>query len=113
MLECVQTKENSKVIEFRFPATENYFYLLKTSRNPKIVLHPEQKSFMDKLSKFSGVTVASNYYHHSNLSRFPMRMNNGKSPITYGVAVDSVGCSEIVSFIKCLMDGSNMAHNYK
>lgn len=109
MLGCVQSKETVKVIEFCLPRTHQYFYLLKTSTNPKIILHPEQKSLLEKLRKIKGVTVASVYYHHSNLSRFPKRKNNGECEIRYGLAVEANGCSDLVTFIRELMNHSDIA----
>lgn len=109
MLGCVKTKETVKVIELNFPGTRMYFYLLKESRNIKIIVHPKLKSLLNELREIKGIMIISAYYHHSNLSRFPKRKNNGKDEIAYGLAIEAEGYSDLVTLIKGLMKHSDIA----
>ncbi|MES2631848.1 MAG: DUF2002 family protein [Pseudomonadota bacterium] len=60
-------------------------YLNRTSRNgvTALVAHPGS-TVPDLRGKVKGLTVATDYYHSSNMKLFPKRRNTGKNEIGYG-----------------------------
>ena len=63
-------------------------YLNRSSRGGEttLVLHPEHP-IIEAARLIDGLGVSASYYHSSNMSLFPKRMNKGKAPIAFGWGV--------------------------
>lgn len=80
--------ETSKKIAMRSQAMSYPVYLNKTAGNASssLIIHPGMKDTSNALSEIPDVIHSQDgWYHSSNMTLFPKRMNNGKNPIGYGV----------------------------
>lgn len=63
-------------------------YLNRTSKGGEntLVLHPEHH-LIEATRRISSLVVSASYYHSSNMSLFPRRVNKGQNPIAFGWGV--------------------------
>lgn len=52
-----------------------------------VVIAPHWMSRVSELQMIRGVTPGSDYFHHSNMSVFPKKLNRGAKPIPYGLPI--------------------------
>jgi len=79
------TNSTSKLSEFQSPAGQTIYVVKTTSKlnNINLMVHPGHKH--DVLSALDGVDlVSSEPRFHSNMTRFPKRLNKGKTETAYG-----------------------------
>ena len=79
------TNTTSKLSEFQSPAGQTIYVVKTTSKlnNINLMVHPGHKH--DVLRAIDGVdSVSSEHRFHSNMTRFPKRLNKGKTETAYG-----------------------------
>lgn len=95
-----QTHTNKYLTEFKSP-TGQTIYLKKSGialNNINLFVHPSLNSAM--LLKLDGVESVSNEHRfHSNMPKFPKKINTGKDEITYGWMVNFNTFGSLVSFL--------------
>lgn len=81
------TKETKKKIELTCKEINQYVYINKASGNSasSLILDPIQNFKKNQYIVISGVVNTENWYHSSNMGKFPKRINNGESPISFGI----------------------------
>ncbi|WP_321796479.1 hypothetical protein [Caballeronia sp. J97] len=89
-----QTKETLKLAEFEAPCGQVVYVVKTTSTMNRInvMVHPALKR--EAMSALPGVaSVSDNYRFHSNMTRFPKRINGGATEIAHGwqVSLDTFG----------------------
>ena len=82
---CRTTKTLEKVVELHTPAGK-VLYLIKTTSRPgsvQLMAHPEHHA--TDLAALPGIAdVGEAHGFHSNMTAFPKRINNGKTPTAHG-----------------------------
>ena len=63
-------------------------YTENTSKHPKMVLSPNLAGHLETIQALPGVVGLKNgkFFHNSNLKKYPLRRNRGKTDIHYGLA---------------------------
>lgn len=95
-----QTKETSKLVEFEAPAGQIIYVVKTTSRMNRInvMVHPFLKR--DAMIALPGVaSVSHDYRFHSNMTRFPKRINGGMTEIAHGWQVSLDTFSDVPRFL--------------
>ena len=94
------TKETKKLAEFQCPGGQ-IIYLVKTTSNPNninVMVHPELKP--EVIRMLDGVSLVSNEHRfHSNMTRFPKRLNRGQTETAYGWQVNINTYGNLPSFL--------------
>lgn len=77
-----------KLERFEHKQLSNPLYLRqnKSDRDTTpLVLHPDYRNSRANLLNNDGIEQPENYYHNSNLTGYPKRLNRGKRAIEYGI----------------------------
>lgn len=98
--------ETKKKVLFVYPDTNEVVYLNRDSarRSPGLVIHPRHDPARRALSSIGGVTCEDQFYHSSNMRRFPMRRNNGSADIPYGIPFAFESTPSLRAFLERLLD---------
>ncbi len=102
--------ETSKKIALRSNLLRNPLYINKTAgTSPStIIIHPAHESLKENLSSIKEVISHSDYwYHSSNMTLFPKRLNRGKNAIGYGIPFGFESETSLKNFIKALITDDN------
>jgi putative restriction endonuclease len=78
--------------EYYNSALDEYVYIhMESDNNYNLVIHPERRALVDKLSNIQGVKIKeiyrdkNTYLHGSGYRKFPKKIHKGKDPIHYGI----------------------------
>jgi len=97
----VSDHETDKKKRFISKEINQYVYINKTSgdKDSTLVIHPDFKDNRQDFLLLKGVDSSEPIYHSSNMGEFPKRINNGKTPISYGIPFGFQDTSACVSFL--------------
>jgi len=94
------TKETSKVVEFQSPGGQAIYLVKTTSKLNSInfMVHPGLKHQVLKM--LDGVhSVSSEHRFHSNMTRFPKRINRGETKTAYGWQLNLATLASVPHFL--------------
>lgn len=96
------TKETSKKFELKCTDTSDYVYINRNAGNAAsgLILGPTQQNKIADYLAIDGVVNTDSWYHSSNMSKFPKRLNNGETPIPYGIPFGFKSELSLKAFIK-------------
>ncbi|MFI7704109.1 hypothetical protein [Nonomuraea sp. NPDC049480] len=92
-----------KVCELGHPTSCVTFYLDRERTLRQLIrvrIHPETPfGTLEAIEATQGLSISPDLFHHSNLRRFPKRLNGGKEKIPFA---RSVICADITAFDRLL-----------
>lgn len=92
-----------KVCEFSHPESGVTVYLVRKRDAPQVIevmIHPQTLvAVLQEIEAIQGLSVKSGLLHHSNLRKFPKRLNRGVEEIAFGRSVE---CADITAFDRLL-----------
>ena len=96
------TNKTSKKFEFKCPETNEYVYINKKAGDSPsgLILSSHQQAKLAKYIAIDGVVNTDNWYHSSNMRKFPKRMHKGINPISYGIPFGFKSELSLKAFIK-------------
>lgn len=94
------TNATKKVAEFQSPGGQ-FIYVIKTSsnlNNINLMVHPDHKQVT--LSSIDGIdSVSDEHRFHSNMTKFPKRINKGETPTAFGWHLNISTLSDLNRFL--------------
>lgn len=84
-LNCRTNFNIKKITEFMLPALKEPFYLHGAARDCQLVIRPAYEIFLSELSAIAGVSHKEGYFHNSEMTRFPKRVQKSLNGIHYGL----------------------------
>lgn len=94
------TRSTDKLSEFQSPNGKIIYLVKKTSRlnNINLMVHPDHEP--EALRSIDGVgSVSDGHRFHSNMLKFPKRLNKGKTPTAFGLQVSVSTLSDLPRFL--------------
>jgi hypothetical protein len=67
-----------------------------------VVIAPHWMSRASEIQLIQGVTPGADYFHHSNMSGFPKKLNRGAKPISYGLPITLEDESSLIGLLGVL-----------
>jgi hypothetical protein len=101
-LNCRTNYKVNKIVEYMLPELKEPFYLQFEGRYPQLVIRPAFEVFLAEFTAMKGVHAKENYFHNSQMGRFPTRKHKLKSDVHYGLAFSFDGAKAVREFIKRL-----------
>lgn len=97
--------ETKKKVLFIHPSTEELVYLNRdpARRSPGLVIHPRHAALRHTLGDIPGVVPEVEFYHSSNMRRFPKHRNGGSSDIHYGIPFSFESVPSLQKFMSQLL----------
>ncbi|WP_404342549.1 hypothetical protein [Pseudoalteromonas mariniglutinosa] len=84
-LGCRSNFKIKNINEFMPAKSKEAFYLHSEGGKPKLVIRPVFAVFSDDFAALDGVTAINDYFHSSEMTRFPKRIYKSAQPIHYGI----------------------------
>lgn len=97
----ISTNKTKKLAEFQSPVGQIIYVVKTTSKmnSINVMVHPGLKP--EFLRLLGGVSSVSNEYrYHSNMTRFPKRLNKGQNETAYGWQVNIDTLEGLAHFLK-------------
>jgi len=89
--------QTSKVTLFERRAKDVYF--VNENKRIKIVVHPGMSAAAETASRTAGC-ILEDFYHNSNMTRFPKKANGGRSQISYGLGISCPTVGNLEAFLR-------------
>lgn len=83
---CRSTFKIKNINEFMPASSKEAFYVHEQSGQAKIVIRPIFEVFSADFESIEGITRIKDYFHSSEMTRFPTRIYKSAQPIHYGIA---------------------------
>lgn len=103
-LECRTNFKVKKITEYMLPSLKEPFYLCTDNHNPQLIIRPAFEVFANELSGLDGVSAKYSYYHNADMTRFPTRVNTGRTEVHYGLAFEFEHTKAVKTFIETLIN---------
>lgn len=106
----LMTNETTKKFEFKCKETNEYVYVnRKAGTAPSgLIISPAQLEKNPEYLAIDGVVNTKDWYHSSNMGRFPKRIHNGKTPTSYGIPFGFESEQSLKAFIRALKGDINL-----
>jgi hypothetical protein len=98
-LNCRSNFNIQNVTEYMLPETKEAFYVHQQSQRTRLIIRPAFEIFSAELSLIDGVHSEYDYFHNSQMTRFPKRQNKGVEPVHYGLAFTFDDAKALTAFV--------------
>ncbi|MDX1280937.1 hypothetical protein [Shewanella colwelliana] len=102
-LACRTNFTIKKITEYMLPALKEPFYLHGADKECQLVIRPAYEVFLADLCSIEGVVHKEGYFHNSEMTRFPKRVQKSLNGIHYGLAFKFNDADALTGFIKRLI----------
>ncbi|QYJ99854.1 hypothetical protein [Shewanella psychrotolerans] len=103
LLNCRTNFTIKKITEYMLPALKEPFYLHGSERDCQLVIRPAYEIFLSELSAIEGVSHKEGYFHNSEMTRFPKRIQKSLNGIHYGLGFKFNDEAAVKRFIEKLI----------
>ena len=108
-LNCRTNFTIKKITEYMLPELKEPIYLQGSGKDCQLVIRPAYEIFLNELSSLEGVKYKAGYFHNSEMTRFPKRVQKSLNGIHYGLAFKFDDEMAIKRFIQQLLNIINGA----
>ncbi|MCF2919594.1 hypothetical protein L1264_03765 [Pseudoalteromonas sp. APAL1] len=99
---CRSNFKIKNINEFMPANSKEAFYVHEQSGQAKIVIRPIFEVFSADFDAIEGITRVKDYFHSSEMTRFPSRIYKSAHPIHYGIAFKVTSSEAAEQFINKL-----------
>jgi len=97
---CRSNFKIKNINEFMPANSKEAFYVHEQSGQAKLVIRPVFEVFSDDFEALDGISRIKDYFHSSEMTRFPTRIYKSAQPIHYGLAFKVTSVLAAEQFIK-------------
>ncbi len=101
-LGCRSNFKIKNINEFMLAHSKEAFYVHEQSGQAKLIIRPAFEVFSADFEALEGISRVKDYFHSSEMTRFPTRIYKSAQPIHYGVAFKVTNTQAVELFIKRL-----------
>ncbi|GIU47066.1 hypothetical protein [Shewanella algidipiscicola] len=102
-LKCRTNFTVKKMTEYMLPELKEPFYLYGADKDCLLVIRPAYEVFLAELSALDGVKHKAGFVHHSEMTRFPKRVQKSLNGIHYGLGFKFTDAAALTRFITRLI----------